>query len=117
MIVIVTGLLLFHAGSSRSGDESAEQPAREQGMLLFHSQKQRIDDSGEVKKRSETIRILEDVTTDPKLSPTKKAIFAETLRGVSAHACTHAHTYTHLYACLWILHTSESGGTRAITSQ
>ena len=81
-------------------------------MLLFQSQKQRMDDSGEVKKRSETIRILEDVTTDPELSPAKKAEFAETLRSVSV--CTRIHTHTtHLYT----YHTAESGGARATTSQ
>lgn len=54
-------------------------------MVMFNLQKQRLEELGleDPKKRSESIRMLENVAADPTLSYTNKAVFAETLREVS----------------------------------
>ena len=56
---------------------------REQGMLLFKLQKQRLQEAvHEDTKRTKTLCLLEEIATDPTLSPSKKAVFAETMREV-----------------------------------
>ena len=50
-------------------------------MLLFNQQKQKIEESRLEKQRAQTL--MAEVTADPKLSQSKKVIFAETLREVS----------------------------------
>ena len=54
-------------------------------MLLFKQRQERINQQTEtdMKNRSESLRTLTSVTSDPKLSPHHKAIFAETMREVS----------------------------------
>lgn len=63
---------------------SQQCPVKEQGLLLFNLQRQRIElGAVDVKKRAESIRVLEGMASDPTLAPSKKVIFAETLREVS----------------------------------
>lgn len=57
-------------------------PVKEQGLLLFQMQKKRLNEYDEGKQRAESIRVLEDIATDPAVSSDKRITFAETLREV-----------------------------------
>lgn len=84
------------AGDRRSSEDSNAQLPQEQGIALFNLQKQRLQEIGaeDAKKRAQSILMQEGVVTDPTLSPTKKAIFAETLREVSMLAFRYCHLST-----------------------
>lgn len=69
-------LCILHVGHA---DEATGDT--EQGMLLFNLQKQKIEESRLEKKRAQNL--MAEVTADPKLSQSKKLIFAETMREVS----------------------------------
>lgn len=57
----------------------------ERGMMLFKQRQEKVDQQTEtdLKNREESIKTLTSVTSNPKLSPHHKAIFAETMREVS----------------------------------
>ena len=63
-------------------------------MMLFKQRQEKVDQQTEtdLKNREESIKTLTSVTSNPKLSPHHKAIFAETMREVSVIADTlHLH--------------------------
>lgn len=66
------------AASVDNGNGTAD--TSEQGIVLFKLQKQKLDD---VADEAESLRLMQDVVSDPTISTTKKAVFAETLREVS----------------------------------
>ena len=79
---------MSHAAVDCENQEQTQQHHEEQleqGLKLFKLQKQRLEECGveDSKKRAESIRILEDVAADPKLSSANKVVFAETLREVN----------------------------------
>lgn len=57
----------------------------EQGLQLLNLQKQKLEKAERKidNKRDESILLMENVASDPMLSPAKKVIFAETMREVS----------------------------------
>ena len=74
-------ILLCHL----TGREGSSPGETGKGIALFKKRQEHVEyvSAKDVKKRAESVQKLNEVTRDPVLSPTEKALFAETLREVS----------------------------------
>ena len=77
------------------------------GLAMFHSRHERVEEIAkeDMKRRADTLMLMEGVSSDPSLTLQDKALFAETLREVSEQSFTTYRlptviTYTHTLATL-----------------